>query len=737
MAMNDSQLTTQANVIKNETATGANTATRVGTMLDDIISNKINNDKIDTDGTLAANSDALVASQKATKTYVNAGLALKEDAANKSNAALGASATLFPTQNAVKTYVDGQVATVNGSITSGLALKENTANKSNGPLGTSSVLFPTENSVTNALVPKENISNKVTTQATFISNGTSVIKYPAIKAVKDYVDGVTVGLLRDNGNYNPTSSNQYPTATNTLSGGPVQVGDTWYIDTDGTMNGNAVLVGYSVRALINAASPTADGDWAISNVGLGFIPENSANKSTDGTFNSGSPSSVLFPTQSAVATYVAANAQDLDQVLTAGNIGTSNLVIGNTLTTPTTSTLLSPGTVQLQSPTLGTAVFAVDGITLDDATATNQMVIMYNNNNQTIDFPDTSGTLALFSDIPAAGWSLTGNAGTTAGTNFIGTTDDEDFVVKTNNVEHLRFISTGAVTTPGRIKTSYDIYSTNNSTSATIAAFSTAGFGFGSIGFDNTNNGYVAVGNGTSFGRITANNLTDNRNFQFPDANGRFVLSVNGVTPNTAGDITIAVSTPSLSAVTAVGNTTTSDIIVNGVTGSKIEVTSVTLGSATLGITSSNKGYLSLSNNIASGVIKATNLTAARVYDLPNDSGTIALEKYKVYTGVINTSTLALDVFENTLGTSLTPTNPSDGVIRFTAAAGNPFTVAKTFIIVKSSIDSFGDAYFVAGEQNGAFPTILVDFTITKYDNTRTFTPNLSGGMHFEIRVYP
>jgi hypothetical protein len=217
----------------------------VGTTLDDIITNKINNDKIDIDGTLAANSDTLVASQKATKTYV-----------------------------------DGKVTTINGTITSGLALKEN-------------------------------ISDKVTTQGTFISNGTSVVKYPAVKAVKDYVDGVATGLLRDNGNYNPTVTSNFPTSANTLSGGAIQVGDLWYISANGTVNGNSVLVGYSVRALVNAAGATNNADWAIANVGLGFVPENSANKSNDGTFNAGVPSAVQFPTQAAVATYLAANSPEL------------------------------------------------------------------------------------------------------------------------------------------------------------------------------------------------------------------------------------------------------------------------------------------------------------------------------------------------------------------------------------------------------------------------------------------
>jgi hypothetical protein len=44
-----------------------------------------------------------------------------------------------------------------------------------------------------------------------------------------------------------------------------------------------------------------------------------------------------------------------------------------------------------------------------------------------------------------SGWELLGNAGTTAGTNFIGTTDAVDFVVKTDDTEHMRVLATGEV----------------------------------------------------------------------------------------------------------------------------------------------------------------------------------------------------------------------------------------------------------------------------------------------------
>jgi hypothetical protein len=42
-------------------------------------------------------------------------------------------------------------------------------------------------------------------------------------------------------------------------------------------------------------------------------------------------------------------------------------------------------------------------------------------------------------------WTVSGNSGTAAGTNFIGTTDAQDLVLKTNNVEKLRVLSTGNV----------------------------------------------------------------------------------------------------------------------------------------------------------------------------------------------------------------------------------------------------------------------------------------------------
>lgn len=72
------------------------------------------------------------------------------------------------------------------------------------------------------------------------------------------------------------------------------------------------------------------------------------------------------------------------------------------------------------------------------ATATANTYLFYNGTNFTW---QPSGTTA---------WSLTGNAGTTAGTNYIGTSDGVDFVVKTANAERMRIV--GGATNTGWIR---------------------------------------------------------------------------------------------------------------------------------------------------------------------------------------------------------------------------------------------------------------------------------------------
>ena len=88
--------------------------------------------------------------------------------------------------------------------------------------------------------------------------------------------------------------------------------------------------------------------------------------------------------------------------------------------------MISGQKMSINTPATGLLVFQTDG---------------------TAGFYYNSGTPAspdwklLFSD-NVGGWSLTGNAATTAGTNFLGTTDDKDMVFKINSTEAMRILST-------------------------------------------------------------------------------------------------------------------------------------------------------------------------------------------------------------------------------------------------------------------------------------------------------
>lgn len=59
-------------------------------------------------------------------------------------------------------------------------------------------------------------------------------------------------------------------------------------------------------------------------------------------------------------------------------------------------------------------------------------------------------SLSKYEASSSTGWSLTGNTGTTAGTNYVGTTDAKDLVLKTNATSRVN-ITSGGITTIGNI----------------------------------------------------------------------------------------------------------------------------------------------------------------------------------------------------------------------------------------------------------------------------------------------
>jgi len=151
-------------------------------------------------------------------------------------------------------------------------------------------------SITTALgYTAENTSNK-SIDGTLNANSDTL--YPSQKAVKTYVDGSVTGLLDDRGNYD-ASGNVFPSSGGSGTAGAILKGDLWYISVGGTLGGTSVVIGSSVRALVDTPGQTSS-NWSILNVGLGYTPENSANKATSfSTINN-----TLYPSVQAVKSYI-------------------------------------------------------------------------------------------------------------------------------------------------------------------------------------------------------------------------------------------------------------------------------------------------------------------------------------------------------------------------------------------------------------------------------------------------
>lgn len=149
----------------------------------------------------------------------------------------------------------------------------------------------------------------------------------AQSAAQTYADGLVTGLWDDRGSYN-ASVNTFPAAGGSGTAGAILKGDIWTISVAGTLGGSAVTVGDTVRALSDTPGQTAS-NWAIAETNIGYVPENSANKDTDGTLAANSDTK--YPSQKATKTYVdtvAATKQDRVSALLTGGVITVETIDG-------------------------------------------------------------------------------------------------------------------------------------------------------------------------------------------------------------------------------------------------------------------------------------------------------------------------------------------------------------------------------------------------------------------------
>jgi hypothetical protein len=209
------------------------------------------------------------------------------------------------------------------------------------------------------------------------------------------------------------------------------------------------------------------------------------------------------------------------------------------------------------------------------------------NSNGTITVNGTAGSGGPISSTSGA-WLTTGNSGTVVGTNFIGTTDAQAFVVKTNGNaatnERIRFTTTPQIVVNRTTAQTGDLFSaygtgaagainsTANQTDFPINGYSTAGFA--GIYGENTGTGQGVLGSNTSTGTgvYGVNN----------NANGFGVFA-----QNTAAGIGVG----ALSAGGFAVNGATNGALVTGVRGFNANATGT--------------GIIGLGNNITAGTVLA------------------------------------------------------------------------------------------------------------------------------------
>lgn len=87
-------------------------------------------------------------------------------------------------------------------------------------------------------------------------------------------------------------------------------------------------------------------------------------------------------------------------------------------------------------------------------------------------------------DVDTKAWSTEGNAGTSSATNFIGTTDNQPLVVRTNNLNRFRFTETGALHSYGNGTATLPSYAWNSSFNTGIFKPNDQSLGFTTSGVE-------------------------------------------------------------------------------------------------------------------------------------------------------------------------------------------------------------------------------------------------------------
>ncbi|MBI4929925.1 MAG: tail fiber domain-containing protein [Bacteroidetes bacterium] len=189
-------------------------------------------------------------------------------------------------------------------------------------------------------------------------------------------------------------------------------------------------------------------------------------------------------------------------------------------------------------------------------------------------------------------WWILGNAGTNAATNFVGTTDGNDFVTKTSNTERMRSLSSGSTVVNSAAVQAGDVFSSyGNGYAGAISLlgdYAVNGYVSGTgaaIYGEQTSTGIGVFGNNTAGGAgvygISATNYG-----VIGMANGTNVSGVRGFNANASG-----------SGIIGLGNNITPGSVITG--GCGVAANGTSFGSFSLGTNATGTGVVGTGNNLA------------------------------------------------------------------------------------------------------------------------------------------
>lgn len=329
----------------------------------------------------------------------------------------------------------------------------------------------------------------------------------------------------------------------------------WGEKTTASSNGSTAWGNYTVSSGIDAtawgsyavASNSNSTAWGFETTASGIVATAWGNKTTANSYlqtTFGQYNTSISGTPNAwVAT---------EPLFVIGN-GTSDLARANALVMLKNGNTTLSGTItasNLSGTNTGDQTLAgLGGQPLDadltslaalSETTSNQMIISAGADSWTaLAAPTTSGQVLQYdgsnvawADLPPAGWGLTGNSGTTAGTNFIGTTDNVDVVFKRGGT-----VSGWINSTVNNTSFGY------NSLPLTTTGLTNSAFGYKSLNANTSGSGNSALGNAAMVKNTTGSNnaafgggaLNNNIDGSFNSAFGQIALYDNtSGTNNTA-----------------------------------------------------------------------------------------------------------------------------------------------------------------------------------------------------------